>query len=197
WAAPGYLMLVPLLGSALNKEFGSQVSYRWVKGTAIFVIFALCAVMAQGYLAWPPFGLREDLVPANPFLDLVNWTDLEKELEARGLLQHPNLFIATHSWEQAGKIDYALHGKVPVLCLGNSAHEYGILRNAKEHLGDDALIIGPRLSRSVLNLDGGYFESVEELPPVTIFHAGKPALELSIFFAHTLRAGPSPRRTAQ
>ena len=35
---------------------------------------------------------------------------------------------------------------------------------------------------------GGYFDRIEQMPPITIAHAGKPAFELSVYLGHALRA---------
>ncbi len=54
----------------------------------------------------------------DPALAAVDWTSLRQELAERGLLDRPGLVVAATRWLDAGKIDYALGGRVPVICLG-------------------------------------------------------------------------------
>jgi hypothetical protein len=193
WAAPGYLMLFPLLGDqvAAAIEGGRRYTRIWLAATATSLVVLIGGVTTLAYLPWPPFSLLESKNLQDPLLDALDWNNLEVELKARGLLGRPHLFVAATRWDEAGKIDYALHGKMPVLCLARDPHGYGILTPPTAHIGEDALIIGrDLLPHRIQRIYGSYFESIEELPPITILHAGKPALELSLFFAHSLRNPP-------
>ena len=148
--------------------------------------------MTLACLPWPPFGLFDGKTLENPLLDTLDWNNLEVELQARHLLGRPNLFVAARRWDEAGKIDYALHGKMAVLCLAPESHGYGILTRPRDYIGEDALIIGrDLLSPRIEKLYGRYFESIEELPPITIQQGGRPAFELSVYLAHKLRDAPN------
>jgi hypothetical protein len=61
------------------------------------------------------------------------------------------------------------------------------LTRPEAHIGEDALIMGRDLLPYRIRNYGSYFESIEELPPITIMQAGKPAFELSLYLAHSLR----------
>ena len=64
-----------------------------------------------------------------------------------------------------------------VLCLARDPRGYGILTRPRAHIGEDALIIGRDLrSPGVQTTYGGYFESIEELPAITILQGGRPRL---------------------
>ena len=73
----------------------------------------------------------------------VNWTSLRPELEARGLLSEPGLVVAVTRWNDAGKIDYALDGSLPVVVLAADSREYGIVAPADRFLGHPMLILVP------------------------------------------------------
>jgi len=106
------------------------------------------------------------------------------------------LFVAATRWDEAGKIDYALHGEMAVLCLARDPRGYGILTRPRDHIGKDALIVGRDLNfPSIQKTYGRYFESMEELAPITITRGGRPALELSVYLAHKLRDAPNRTRT--
>jgi hypothetical protein len=193
WAAPGYLMLFPLLGCQVAGaiESGRRYTRSWLIVTATSMVVLLGGVMMLAYLPWPPFPLPDSKNLEDPLLDALDWNNLEVELAARRLLGRPHLFVAATRWHEAGKIDYALHGKMPVLCLARHPHGYGVLTRPKAHIGEDALIIGRDLvPRRIQKIYGGYFKSIEELPPIKVLHAGKPAFELSLYFAQSLRDSP-------
>jgi hypothetical protein len=196
WAAPGYLMLFPVLGCqvATALESGRRYTRIWLIASATSLAVLLGGIMTLAYLPWPPFGLFEGKTLEDPILNALDWNNLEVELQARHLLGRPNLFVAATRWDEAGKIDYALHGKMSVLCLARDPHGYGILTRPRDHIGEDALIIGrDLLSPRIKKIYGGYFEGIEELPRITIRQAGRPAFELSVYLAHKLR--DAPKRT--
>lgn len=191
WAAPGYLMVFPLLGEEIARaiECGRRGVKIWLAGTAASLAAVLLAVIAVVQLPWPALALPGGRSVPYPLIETLQWSDLATALDARGLMDRPRLFIAATRWEEAGKIDYALHGRVPVLCLCRDPHGYGVSTRPEDHIGEEALIIGRNLSRSHVEATyGRYFQSIEILPSVTLMRAGRPALELSVYLGHVLRS---------
>jgi hypothetical protein len=132
----------------------------------------------------------------DPTMAIVDWTGLRAELAARGLLQRPGLVVAATRWFDAGKIDYALGGRVPVLCLGTAPHQYGIIAPVADFAGADVLIIAPRTSAAEITARfGRLFRSIQPLPAATLFHAGRPALSLPLYLGQDLRP-PAGQLTA-
>jgi hypothetical protein len=191
WAAPGYLMLFPLLGAEVAAAVETQNRYvrAWLIATAASLAVMLAAVVAMSCLPWPTIaGPRGKIVPY-PLLESVDWTELGPELEARGLAGRPIVFVTATRWHEAGKIDYALGGRLPVLCLCRDPRGYGVLTRPEAHLGESGLIVGRNLSpEHIKAVYAAYFDSLEPMPPITIAHAGKPAFELSVYVGHGLRA---------
>lgn len=191
WAAPGYLMLFPLLGAEITAAIENQSRYirPWLIATTASLATVLATVMIMAYLPWPSIALPGRKSVPYPLLESVDWRELKAELEARGFAGTPKLFIAATRWHEAGKIDYALGGKLPVMCLCRDPRGYGILTRPETHLGEDALIVGrnlpPERARAMYS---AYFERIEEIPAITITHAGRRAFELSIYLGHVLRA---------
>ena len=144
WAAPGYLMLVPLLGDEIARR---RPESRAIKGTviatAVFVVFGtgffVSAVRFDWLSALPNFRADRD-----PTMAIIDWTSVPAELASRGLLDRSGLAVAATRWLDAGKIDYALGGRLPVLCLCAEPHEYGIVAPVSDYAGADVLIIAPR-----------------------------------------------------
>jgi 4-amino-4-deoxy-L-arabinose transferase-like glycosyltransferase len=188
WAAPGYLMLLPLLGDAIARRRQiSRLVRIWLGATAAFVILGVAFVASEVRFDLLP-SLVEDLrFNRDPNLDLVDWSSLRTELENRGLLDRPGLVVATLKWHEAGKIDYALGGRVPVICLGPDARQYGITANPDNYAGADVLFVAPHRSLAQIKSQFGVrFDTIEPVAPATVMYAGRPALELPLFIGHRL-----------
>src|SRR6478609_3096535 len=118
-------MLFPLLGCRVATEIkDGRRTWIWLIATATSLAVLLGGVMTLAYLPWSPHRLLEGMRFEDPLLDALDWHDLEVELEGRQLVGQPNLFVAATVWDEAGKIDYALHGKVTVLCLARDPRGY-------------------------------------------------------------------------
>jgi 4-amino-4-deoxy-L-arabinose transferase-like glycosyltransferase len=179
WAAPGYLMLLPLLGEAIARRRQSSRLVRiWLGATAVFVLVGVMFVGAE---------VRYNWFPRLPNLDLVDWTSLRTELAARGFLDRPGLVVAAVKWHEAGKVDYALGGRLPVICLGPDPRQYGVVANSDGYAGSDVLIVAPRRSfEQITGQFGPLFDSIEPIAPATVVHAGRPATELALYLGHRL-----------
>ena len=155
--------------------------------TAAFVAFGVILVASEVRYNWLP-GLAENFrFGKDPSLDVVDWTSLRTELESRGLLDKPGLVVATLKWHEAGKVDYALGGRIPVICLGPDPRQYGLVANPDDFAGADVLIVAPH--RSFAQIAGQFrflFDAIEPIAPATVMHAGRPAMELPLFIGHRL-----------
>ncbi len=190
WTAPGYLMLVPLLGDAIARRWPQSCRIRRAAiATGVFVVVATGLFAGAVRFDWsaglvPYFPAHQD-----PTMAAVDWTSLPDELAARGLLDRPRLVVAATRWLEAGKIDYALGGRTRVLCLGPDPRQYGIIAPLAAYVGWDVLIIAPRSTAAEISARfGKLFETIEPLPPVTVLHDGRPALALPLYLGHRLRA---------
>ncbi len=195
WAAPGYLMLFPLLGAlvARDLERGWRVTRIWLVGTALFVLAGVAIVAAQGGYGWLPGFSSYFQAGKDPSLDAVNWTDLPAALAARGLAGRHGLVIAGVNWRDTGKIAYALGGSETVICLDTDDRQFGLNRPAATALGKDVLIVvrSEDAERAAAKY-APIFARMATLPPVTIGHGGSAGLELSLLLGHTLRVWPPP-----
>ena len=189
WTAPGYLMLLPLLGGAIARH--SPVGRRLllaVVATGVFIVLGAALVASEVRFDWLAAAFPDAVAADDPAIAAVDWSSLPGELANRGLLGRPNLVVAATRWLDAGKIDYALGGRVPVLCLGPDPREYGIVAPLTKYAGSDVLIIAPRTSPAEITARfGNLFQSVEVLPPATVLHAGRPALSLPLYLGRRLR----------
>ena len=119
--------------------------------------------------------------PRDPLLETQDWDDFTRALDARGW-RKPTLFVAATRWLDAGKLDYALHGDPPVLCLSDDPRGFGIIRDPQDFIGRDALIVAPKLSLDEARARlGRHFDAIEPLAPVEIRAGGAPAIVLQVF----------------
>jgi hypothetical protein len=188
WAAPGYLMLVPLLGEAIARHWRESRPVRiWLVGTVAFVVVGTTVLASEVRFSWLPTLIGEYPSGKDPSLEVVDWTSLRQDLANRGLLDKPGLVIAALRWSDAGKIDYALGGNVPVICLGPDAHQYGLIARLGDYAGNDVLIVARATSlQQIIGQFWFLFDGIEPLAPVTVLHAGRPALTLNLFLGHRL-----------
>ena len=196
WAAPGYLMLFPLLGDAIGRHRrGSRLVRSYLVVTAATVTLGAVFVASEVRFNWLPDVLEDFALGTDPDLDAVDWTSVRTDLAGRGLLGRPGLVVAATRWHDAGKIDYALGGRATVICLGSDPRQYGLTAKAGDHAGKDVLIVAPRTSLAQVTTQfGTSFDALEALPPAMVQHAGKPAMLLPLFMGHHLhRPGESQR----
>ena len=120
--------------------------------------------------------------------EAIDWTDLPRELKLRGMLGSPRLLIAATRWHEAGKIDYALRGRMPVICLCSDARGYALRPRPPQEKGANVLIVGRDLSAdTVKSTYAGDFETIEELPPVAIKQAGAAAFHVALYLGRGFR----------
>jgi len=185
WAAPGYLLLLPLLGDAIARRRRSR---RWLAATGALVVLGVAVVATEVRFDWLSDAIGHLRLGKDPALAAVDWTSLRTDLAGRGLLDRPGLVVAATRWLDAGKIDYALHGRATVVCLGNDPREYGIIAPVADHAGADVLIVAPHVSPAEIALRfGRLFDAIDTLAPATVLHDGRPALTLPLYLGHRLR----------
>ena len=184
WSAPGTLMLFPLLGAEVARrlETGVPRLRRGIMATVGVLLLGLVLAGTQMRLNWmtalagPSFLARAKDVAGG-----VNWTALRPELEARGLLSAPGLVVAVTRWNDAGKIDYALGGRWPVVVLAADAREYGIVAPANHFIGHPMLILVPETDAAALaGRLAPMFRHLSIAPSLPLFFGGYPLLNLAV-----------------
>jgi hypothetical protein len=189
WATPGYLMLFPLAGVWLAQQ--DIIRARWLRGgliATLTVVLAGVSIVATEvnfhWIASVGGGFKKI---TDHDSDAIDWWNLRTQLVERGLLERGHRFVGATTWHDAGKIDYALGGAVPVVCLGNDPRQYGLTHPLTAQLGLDAVILDEHMTlESAQQAYGARFDSIEELPPLQVMHAGRVFLRFNLFLARRL-----------
>ena len=188
WAAPGYLMLFPLLGAAVASRLDRPAVRRAMFGTAAFVVATVVVVASQVRWDWmqPVVAMfaRKD-----PTIEAIDWTSVRDDLAARGVLR-PDALIAVPNWRDAGKFAYALGPDVTTLCLNRDCREFGVATPPAGFIGRDMVILAPDHAEQLPVTLGRFFTSLARLPDSAIRHAGRTLQPVAVFDARQLRAWP-------
>jgi 4-amino-4-deoxy-L-arabinose transferase-like glycosyltransferase len=191
WAAPGYLMLFPLLGVWVARHLDNRHLRRTITGTAAALLIIVAFVAVQVRTDWLHPLIAEYVHGADPDLQGIDWTSLREDLAARGLLR-PGLVVGATNWRDAGKIAYALGPDVTVICLNTDARQFRFGTTPADIIGQDVLILAPEHADRVVAEYAGIFASIEPLPPAVIRHAGHDLATVAVFLGHRLLAWPPP-----
>jgi len=184
WAAPGYLMLFPLLGRAIAEWIGVPWVRRVMVGTVILVIGAVIVVSTQSRLDWM-HPVIAAVANHDPDVEGIDWTSLRDELVARDLLK-PGVIVGVPNWRDAGKIAYALGPKATVIVLNGDSRQFGFVAPATAFSGRDLLVLtldDPNRARRELS---PWFSKLEPLAPSSIDDDGVSLQSVSMFLGTSL-----------
>ena len=184
WAAPGYLMLFPLLGDAVAHRIDRPAVRRALYGTAVVVVLAMVVVATQVRFDWLHPAIAA-VARDDPDADAVDWTSLRDSVP-------PGAIVGVPDWRDAGKIAFALGPDVTVLCLNRDCRQFGITWPPTRFIGANMLILTPEHRERVATELGPMFDSIEPLPDASIRHAGRTLRTVGVFQARGLRVWPPP-----
>ena len=195
WAAPGYLMLFPLLGEAIASRIDRPWIRRGLAASAGLILLAMITIAAQIQLDW----LGSILVSAtrkDPTEEGLDWTSIREDLSARGLLP-PGALVAAFNWRDAGKIGYALGPQATMLCLSPDARQFGFAHPPRDYAGQDMLLLLAGPAPHALEMASAWFQAVDALPPTAVRLDGRVLQVITVLYAHGLRplssAASAPR----
>jgi 4-amino-4-deoxy-L-arabinose transferase-like glycosyltransferase len=188
WSMSGWLMLYPILGNYLSRAARQAWPRRWAIASA--VLFAAMLLIVVGHSVT---GAGRLFLPAafrfgDPTLEVVEWTPLRVELQSRGYLDRKDMFVIVPHWIDAGRIDQALGGALPVVVFGDTSEpkNFDFRYDPKLLVGRDALIIGRKITPGTESSVRQYFQFVKELPPFMFGRSGMQEIELRIMLAKKL-----------
>ena len=186
WQAPGYLFAMPLLGRAAAGwvERDKGIARGWL--TASVVIFLLLVAVVGSHTAngWIRHIQPQWFKAGDPTTEALDWQTVPEYLKQQGLLDSRAQFIVAAHWIDAGKLDYALGGKLPVLCLSNQPHHFAFLHKLADLRGKDALIIGRKaIIEAAMPLYRPHFAAITFVGMVPVTRAGIAEFNLVVYYA--------------
>jgi len=188
WAAPGYLMLFPLLGDAIARR---QDRY-WVRGTmagsAGLVLACVTVVATQIEFDWFGGSLAA-VMRTDPTAEGLDWTSIRDDLSARGLLPTGAL-VAALNWRDAGKIGYALGPGTTMLCLNPDSRQFGLAHPLSEVAGQDMLLLVLGPAETAVAAARLWFRTVEVLPGTSVQLHGRVLRIVTVLSGRALMPPP-------
>ena len=116
---------------------------------------------------------------------------MELQLADRGVLENPKIALATLRWYDAGKIGYALRGKIPVTVFGPEPHQFGISTPPSSLIGDDVLIMAmPGDISAIADKYRPYFKTIQPEPALTVTQRGATLLVIPMLLGKDLLRAP-------
>jgi hypothetical protein len=188
WAAPGYLMLFPLLGQWAAQHADRAWLRRTTIATAALAIGAMAVIGSQARLDWLATTIGAT-ARHDPTIEGIDWTSLRTELTARGQL-HPGSVVGVPNWRDAGKIAYALGPDVTVLCLNRDSRQFGFADPPSAYLGRDVLLLVADHADRVVPQLAKTFRGIETLAPATIELRGRVLRTIAVYQGQQLLAWP-------
>jgi len=194
WGMPGYLLLFLPLGETIDRRLRQpSAAYRWGLGaTAVVSILTMTVVItheATGWLKDGPAVLAQRLQGDNdPTFECIDFTALEAAFAERGLLGQKNVFVFSDWWHRAGKVDYGLKGKLPVLALNwNDPRNFAFFDRTERWLGKDGILVTTKTHDEALIHYGRYFAHISALGEVIVGRRGRHELTLYLYRCETLQ----------
>jgi Dolichyl-phosphate-mannose-protein mannosyltransferase len=134
WAAPGYMMLIPIAAHYINAQQRLWLAYISYAMWGLTLCVSLLGLLP---INWSSIGIRD------PFADMRSWSSLEPLIENIYKEMPAQSFIATTHWHLTGRLDYALRGDYRVTCLCRDNREYGIIYPLSDLRHQSGIILVP------------------------------------------------------
>lgn len=180
WAAPGYLMLFPMLGDLIAR----QLDRGWVKGlvagSAGLMLVSVTAIATQIQFDWIGGGLAA-VTHVDPTAEGLDWTSIRDDLRARGLLP-PGALVAALNWRDAGKIGHALGPEATMLCLNKDCRQFGLVQPLSWFEGQDVLLLAVKPGGEARQ----WFTSIEILAESSVRLDGRILRPITVSRGHGL-----------
>jgi 4-amino-4-deoxy-L-arabinose transferase-like glycosyltransferase len=183
WAAPGYLMLFPLLGRFVSSHWDRGAVRASIVGSAALCLVSVTVIATQLQFDW----LRALMPAKDPTAEGVDWTSLRDDLTARGLL-HPGAVVGVPNWRDAGKIAHALGPGVTVICLNSDSRQFGFAVPTDQWIGANVLLLIVDHPDTVIPALNDRFERIEMLPPAAVTLRGRTLKTATVAIGERLRA---------
>ena len=187
WPLFGFISLIPLLGRnwAEGLKAHPGVQGRWLAALAVSPIVLVALVFAQDRI-----GMLEDrqgrllglVEPSkDPTIVLICYEQIAAELERRGLLNDPNTFLFTESWDRSARLALAIRGKVPVACYNIEARSFSFWSRPEDWVGRDGIFVEDGRQPGSLANYSKFFSKYEAIGTARIVRRGIVVREIYLY----------------
>ncbi|MFG1346382.1 glycosyltransferase family 39 protein [Xanthobacter autotrophicus DSM 431] len=185
WAAPGYLMLFPLLGRAMARRWTYHAATRrWAFGSAAFVGVAMGAIMILSLV--PTLSAIGAGPPRDPLRELAAWSDLDDQFRQLGLTPDRYPLVVSRIWHEGGKIGYALGDRWPIACIGQDCRGFRFTHMEQGREGADAVVVVSGIPRAEeIAVLASHFARLETVSTFDLRHAGALIGPATILIGHS------------
>jgi Dolichyl-phosphate-mannose-protein mannosyltransferase len=184
WAAPGYLMLFPMLGDAVARHLDRVWVKGLVAGSAALMLASLLIIATQLRFDWLDGSLRT-VMRNDPTSEGLDWTSVADDLRSRGLLP-PGAVVAALNWRDAAKLGYALGPNTEMLCLNPDSRQFGYAHRLSEFAGSDALLLTVNPAGQARQ----WFVQMQLLPGTSVRLDGRILRTVTVMRGEGLRSQP-------
>jgi hypothetical protein len=179
WSLVGFLAAFPLLGRAWAQwREAAPARFRVRLVIVGFLTIALSALVVSqaetGFLQrGGRFGLGLIPVANDPTLDSYGWDQVSRELETRGLLNQPEVFLFSDRWYYSGHLALATDQRIPVACYNrNHAQNFAYWSDPRDWVGRDGIFVGINDCEPVVRDVSRWFRRFEPLATIPILRNG-------------------------
>jgi len=156
-------------------------------------ITVLTSHIATGWLQDLPILSRVLTGIEDPTYECVDVTGLERAFRERGLLDRSDVFVVSDWWFRAGKVDYGLKGRLPVLAFTrDNPRGFAFFDRSERYLGKDGILVTTKTATEVAGAFGRYFERITPLGGVEVGRRGRAEYTLYLYRGERLKA-PYPQ----
>jgi hypothetical protein len=189
WQAPGYFMLLPLLGASIGArlERGDRWTRPWLWLSAGGLACVLLVVVTHVSTGWVARVAPGALERGDPTDDLLQWQPVVRQLRRWGYPK-PGVAIVAATWADAAKVAYALGPRVVVGSVGPDPRGFEYALSQASLVGRDVLLLARRRPGTMepMVLYGPYFDRITPLGSIPILRRGQEAVTVSAYLGEKL-----------
>jgi len=190
WAAPGELMLLPLLGRWARDSAPPRLrnNTAWLSGALLAGAMLFIAAEVQfGFI--PDIGLLSK-PGKSPLLQTIDWTSLAAQIP-------PGIdAIAAQRWYDAGKIGYGLEragDKIPVTVFAGEIHEFLFSAPPESFVGKNVLVLStPWNMQQTASFCAKFFKTFTPGPVLAVKFDGQVLLTIPTYIGTKMISPPVP-----
>ncbi len=196
WQAPGYLMLFMVLGNRVAKRLENPVLVpkikRWIRISGVSMvllagILLLHAEMGIGRSLIPDEFLTENFEGRDPTVEGTDYEEIGELFVEKGWLEQDSLFVGSTRWWQAGKVDWALRGELPLIIFHFDPRNHAYFVNPNDLIGYDAVLVTQHDESVVGYFVRRFFEDMEYVEKLEIKRSGKTEIVMHVYYCRNFQ----------